>query len=106
MSEVIALAMLSGFAEEVFFRGAVQGTFGLVPATLFFALLHTGPGRTFRLWTAFAALAGLIFGALMLWRGSLLASILGHFIVNAINMNSLSRRFGESARLAANEEES
>jgi len=100
-SEAVALALLSGFAEELFFRGAIQGSMGFAIATALFALLHSGPGRAFRLWTVFAALAGLAFGGLMLWRGNLLAPITGHFVVNAINLRSLSRRFGESARLAA-----
>ncbi|HZF13446.1 MAG TPA: CPBP family intramembrane glutamic endopeptidase [Thermoanaerobaculia bacterium] len=106
-SEAVALALLSGFAEEIFFRGAVQGSVGFLPATLLFALLHSGPGRAFRLWTVFAAVAGLLFGGLMLWRGNLLAPFAGHFVVNAINLRSLSRRLGESARLTGpNEEES
>jgi uncharacterized protein len=85
-SEVIALAVLSGFAEELFFRGAVQGSFGWVPATILFALLHTGPGRAFRLWTVFALIAGLLFGGLMEWRGNLLGPVVAHFLVNAVNL--------------------
>jgi len=54
----VALAVLSGFAEELFFRGAVQGAFGWLPATLAFAVLHSGPGKAFRLWILFAAIAG------------------------------------------------
>ncbi|HKH46985.1 MAG TPA: type II CAAX endopeptidase family protein [Thermoanaerobaculia bacterium] len=85
-TEVIALAVLSGFAEELFFRGAVQGTFGWVPATILFALLHTGRGRAFRLWTVFALIAGLLFGGLMEWRGNLLGPVVAHFLVNAVNL--------------------
>ena len=94
-SEVLALAALSGFSEELFFRGAVQGAVegpaGLALATLLFALLHTGPGRAFKLWTAFAAVAGLVFGGLMLWRGNLLAPALAHALVNAVNLRRLAR---------------
>ncbi len=97
-SEVIALAMLSGFAEELFFRGAVQGTFGWLPATLLFALLHAGPGRAFRLWTLFALVAGLLFGGLMELRGNLLGPVVAHFLVNAVNLWRLVCR-GESGRL-------
>jgi CAAX protease family protein len=102
-SEAIALALLSGFAEELFFRGAVQGVVGFLPATLLFALLHSGPGRAFRLWTIFAALAGLLFGGLLLWRGNLLAPVTGHFVVNAINLRNLSKQQGESDRQAGTE---
>lgn len=95
----MALALLSGFAEELFFRGAVQGSLGLWAGTAIFALVHTGPHRSFRLWTAFAAAAGLLFGVLFAWRGSLLAPIAAHVAVNAVNLRELSRRFEESGRL-------
>jgi len=87
--QAIALAALSGFAEELFFRGAVQGAVGWLTASLLFALLHSGPGRELRLWTLFALCAGLLFGALMLWRGNLLAPALAHFVVNAVNLYRL-----------------
>ena len=95
-SEVMALALLSGVAEELFFRGAVQGAVGWIPASLLFALLHTGPGPAFRLWAVFAALAGLLLGALMMWRGNLLGPILAHGLVNGVNL----WRLADSARLA------
>ena len=81
--------MLSGFAEELFFRGAVQGSWGFVWATLLFALMHTGPDPAFRLWTLFALLAGALFGGLMLWRGNLLAPVTAHFVVNAVNLRRI-----------------
>ena len=87
--QAIALAAMSGFSEELFFRGAVQGAVGWLAASLLFALLHSGPGRELRLWTLFALCAGLLFGALMLWRGNLLAPALAHFLVNAVNLYRL-----------------
>ena len=90
--EVIALALLSGFAEELFFRGAVQGSWGWPIATLLFAMLHVGPGAAFRSWTLFAAVAGLLFAGLMEWRGNLLAPVIAHILVNAINLGRLARR--------------
>jgi membrane protease YdiL (CAAX protease family) len=98
-TDAVALALLSGFAEELFFRGAVQGSLGLWAAAALFALVHTGPNRPFLLWTAFAAVAGLLFGGLMAWRGSLLAPISAHVVVNAVNLRALSRRFEDSGRL-------
>lgn len=89
--EVIGLALLSGFAEELFFRGAVQGAWGWIPATVLFALLHAGPGATFRIWTVFAAIAGLTLAGLMIWRGNLLAPVVAHVMVNGINLDRLSR---------------
>ena len=89
-SEIIGLALLSGFAEELFFRGAMQGSWGWVPATVLFALLHTGRGSSFRSWTAFAAVAGLVLAWLMIWRGNLLAPVVTHVLVNGVNLHRLS----------------
>lgn len=97
-SDALALALISGFAEELFFRGAVQGSFGVVAATVLFALLHTGPGRPFLLWTAFALVAGAAFGALALHRGNLLAPVTAHVTVNAVNLVRLTRREAEPDR--------
>lgn len=97
--EALALAVLSGFAEELFFRGAVQGAWGWLPASILFALLHSGPGRAFRFWTLFAGIAGALFGGLMAWRGNLLAPIVGHMLVNAVNLRRLAGPAGDSARL-------
>lgn len=95
-SEAIGLALLSSFAEELFFRGAVQGALGWVAATLLFGLLHSGPGKAFRLWTLFAVVAGGLMGGIMAWRGNLLGPVVSHFLVNAVNLRRLAR---DSARL-------
>ena len=87
--EAWSLAFLSGGAEELFFRGAVQGSWGFLWATLLFAILHSGPGKVFGLWTLFAALAGALFGGLMLWTGNLLAPVVAHVLVNAVNLRRL-----------------
>ena len=66
VSEAVVLALLSALAEELFFRGAMQAAFGLLPAAALFTVLHLGPGKDFRLWTVFAAVAGIVLGGLML----------------------------------------
>ncbi len=92
--EALALALLSGFAEELFFRGAMQGAWGWIVATAVFTLLHTGPGAVYRIWTAFSLVAGLALAGLMEWRGNLLAPVCAHFLVNAVNL----ARIGAGAR--------
>jgi membrane protease YdiL (CAAX protease family) len=104
--EAVGLALLSGFAEELLFRGAAQGTLGWTAATLLFGVLHSGPGRAFRLWTLFAVLAGAILGGIMAWRGNLLGPVVGHFLVNAVNLRRLASRAGDSARLPPGEAQS
>lgn len=94
-SQAVGLALLSGFAEELFFRGAVQGAWGYGWATALFAALHTGRDRGLWVWTVFALAAGLAFGGLVIWTGNLLPAIVAHVLVNAINLTRLARRRGE-----------
>ena len=96
-ADALALALISAFAEELFFRGAVQGSLGIAVATVLFALLHTGPGRAFWLWTVFAAVAGLAFGLLVRHFGTLLAPMTAHLVVNAVNLTRISRVRPESS---------
>jgi membrane protease YdiL (CAAX protease family) len=102
VSEAVVLALLSALAEELFFRGAMQAAFGLLPAAALFTVLHLGPGKDFRLWTVFAAVAGIVLGGLMLWRGSLLAPVAAHALVNGIGL----ARLADSARSKGGQPES
>jgi hypothetical protein len=88
-AEAYGLALLSGVAEEVFFRGAMQPAWGFPAATLLFAALHSGRGREMLVWTASALAAGALLGALQLWRGTLFAPILCHVVVNAVQLRRL-----------------
>lgn len=95
VSEAVALAILSGFAEELFFRGAVQGAFasyGWFWAAILFAVLHTGSGKAFRIWTVFAFVAGVVLGLLMEWRGNLLAPVVAHMVVNGVSLTRIARK--------------
>ena len=87
--DAVGLAVLSGFAEEFFFRGAVQGSWGWPAASILFAALHVGRERSFYLWTVFATLSGLLFAWLTVWTGNLLPAILAHTIFNAVNLHRL-----------------
>lgn len=89
LPEVVTLAVLSGFSEELFFRGAVQSHWGVAVATVLFAVLHLGPGREYRAWTMFALIAGASLGALMVWRGNLLAPVVAHVTVNLVGLARL-----------------
>lgn len=95
VSQAIGLAVLSGFAEELFFRGAVQEAFGFWIASALFAALHTGRQKGLWVWTVFALVAGLLFGWLVLYTGNLLAATIGHVTVNAVNLSRLARRSRE-----------
>ena len=89
--ECMALAVLSGFAEEAFFRGALQPRLGWLAASLAFGLAHYAPRRSLLPWTGFALLAGLLLGALFAATGNLVAPIAAHIAINAVNLRRLTR---------------
>lgn len=82
-SSLVLVSVFSGVGEEMFFRGAVQPEFGLVVAALAFGLVHIGPDRRYLVWTAWAVLAGFLFGFLYEASGGLLAPIVAHTAHNA-----------------------
>ena len=85
-TSLVLVSIFSGVGEEAFFRGAVQQEFGLVVASLLFGLAHVGPDRRYLVWTAWAALAGLVLGVLYEVSGGLLAPILAHSAHNAATL--------------------
>ena len=89
--ECAALAALSGFAEEVFFRGALQPRLGWLVASAAFGLAHVAPRRALLPWTGFALVAGLLLGALFAATGNLVAPIAAHAAINAVNLRLLTR---------------
>jgi uncharacterized protein len=89
--ECAALAGLSGFAEEAFFRGALQPRLGWLGASLVFGLAHFAPRRELWPWTGFALLAGGLLGALFEATGNLAAPIAAHAAINAVNLRLLTR---------------
>lgn len=91
LSSVLLLALLSGVAEEAFFRGALQPRVGLVAASVLFGLAHFVPRRGLAVWAPAAAVAGLLLGALFEWTGNLVAPVVAHAVVNAMNLRWLSR---------------
>ena len=87
--ECLALAALSGVAEEAFFRGALQPRLGLVAASLIFGLAHFVPRRELLPWAAFSIAAGFLLGFLFDATGNLLAPVITHALVNAVNLRHL-----------------
>jgi len=85
-ASLVLVSIFSGVGEEAFFRGAVQQEFGLVVASLLFGLAHVGPDRRYLVWTAWAVLAGFVFGVLYEVSGGLLAPILAHSAHNATTL--------------------
>jgi membrane protease YdiL (CAAX protease family) len=94
-AEVLSLALISAVAEEIAFRGALQHAAGWLPAAAVFALLHLGPGAPFRTWSLFALAGGLAFGGIVAWREALAGPILGHLLVNLVQLRRLAELRGD-----------
>lgn len=102
----LTLAIYSSVGEEALFRGFLQpwliarlaGALALAPdsalaaglgvagTSALFALLHPPLVPALRPWTAFALAAGLLFGGLAAWSGSLLAPVVAHLVINWLNL--------------------
>jgi membrane protease YdiL (CAAX protease family) len=98
---LVLISVFSGVGEEAFFRGAVQQEFGLVVASLLFGLAHVGPDRRYLVWTAWAVIAGFVFGFVYDLSGGLLAPVVAHAGHNAATLLlwKRSRRGREKAGL-------
>jgi membrane protease YdiL (CAAX protease family) len=90
--EAVLLALVSGCAEELLFRGALFAHLGLLGTTLLFGLVHVLPRPSLWVYPLFATLAGLLLGILRDGTGSLWPPILAHVVVNAVNLAWLGRR--------------
>ncbi len=91
LAGAIGLALASGIAEEMLFRGALQPRVGWMAAGVLFGLVHFAPRRELLPWTGFAIVAGLLFGGLFQVTGNLVAPIVAHVLVNAVNIPFLVR---------------
>jgi len=90
--EITAIGLLSGIAEELFFRGALQATVGLIPASLAFGLAHFVPRNPFWNWSLYAAFAGFLLGCLFELTHHLLPVMLAHALTNFVLIEDLNRR--------------
>lgn len=84
--EITWLALSSGFAEELFFRGAMQPVLGLWLTSLIFGAVHVGPKRAFFAWSAWAFVMGVVLGVIFELTGVLWGSVLAHVWINQRNM--------------------
>ncbi len=89
--EILAFALFSAVGEELFFRGAMQVSTGIVISSLVFGVLHIGPDKKFLPWPVLAIVMGFAFGALFWLTGNLVAPILAHFVINYQNLHFINR---------------
>lgn len=91
--EIFILAMLSGVAEEILFRGAMQQWVGPIFATFIFALAHPPFNQRLMMWPVFALLVGAVLALECELTKSLIAPILTHAIVNFVNLLRISTKY-------------
>ena len=89
--DVVLMAVTSGIGEELLFRGAMQSAWGFWPTVILFSVVHGFFIRRYWAWMAFAAVAGVLFGWMVLATGTLLAPILAHATINGLNLAWLER---------------
>jgi len=88
---VLLVGPASAFVEEVLFRGLLQPAVGLLPQALIFGAVHYLPGRSRWVWAIWAALVGLVLGAVFELTGSLVGPIVAHALINWLNLRYLRR---------------
>ncbi len=92
---VIALA--SAVGEELLFRGALLPTlagfvgtgFAVLGSAVLFGLVHVPSSRALVPWTLTACVMGVVFGALYVATGEVLAPIAAHAVINHENLHFL-----------------
>ncbi len=83
---LVYLAALSGFSEELLFRGAIQPFLGIGATSIIFGLLHLGPGGKITAWTGWATFSGVLFGSITVATSSIWLAVVIHSLVNLISM--------------------
>jgi membrane protease YdiL (CAAX protease family) len=86
---LLTIAVASGVAEEVLFRGLLVPVIGIVGSSLVFGVVHQVRGRARWGWMLWAAATGLLFAIVFALTGSLLGPIVGHVLINAVNLRVL-----------------
>jgi membrane protease YdiL (CAAX protease family) len=88
-ASLLAMALASGIAEELLFRGFLFPHVGIVLSSVAFGALHRlrGPGRL--AWMLWASLMGFVFALLYGLTGRLEGPILAHVLINAANLRYL-----------------
>jgi len=89
-ADAVAVAVISGLAEEAMLRAFLQPVIGLVPAAALFAVLHLVPDRRLWFWPFFALVSGLLLGGLFELYG-FPAAAAAHTVMNGLALLRLRR---------------
>ncbi len=86
--DIILISVMSGLAEEILFRGWLQTTLGLIPASILFGVVHVW-GREGIGYGLYATGLGAVLGALFAWTGNLWTPVLAHGVNNLLGLGAV-----------------
>ncbi|KYF66219.1 CPBP family intramembrane glutamic endopeptidase [Sorangium cellulosum] len=89
LGQILLLAGLSSFGEELLFRGLLTPLLGVSLSALVFGLVHQMRGPSRWVWVGWAVAVGAGLGAIFAATGSLVGPLLSHALVNAVNLSYL-----------------
>ncbi len=89
--DLVMLALASGCAEELLFRGALQPWLGLWITSLIFGAVHFVPNKSLLPWTIWAGVMGVILGLVHEHTGSIAGPVIAHVLINAVNLHRVAR---------------
>jgi len=101
---VLALALLSGVAEEVFFRGVLQAQIGIIGASVIFGAAHIWR-KTALSYGVYAMLIGGYFGGLYRVTGNLWVPIVAHIVNNFIALLYYTQVASKTEQLRVSQEQ-
>lgn len=78
---IFILTAIIGISEEILFRGVIQEQFGLVVASVLFAVVHVRYWHN-RFLFSFMVVLSFMFGLVYLWSGNLLSVIIAHVLID------------------------
>jgi membrane protease YdiL (CAAX protease family) len=90
--EIILLALLAGFGEEIFFRGALQQETGLWVASFIFGILH-GPSKDLWPLGLWAAVMGVLLGVVYESTGNLVVPAVAHAAYDGVALFYVKKKF-------------
>lgn len=91
--DIAMASLVSGFCEEVFFRGILTAKFGIIVSSLAFGLLHIPTGKEGKVWiyAFWATICGALLGWVFLHYQNLWVTVIAHIVNNIIGMILLKR---------------
>ncbi|MFC4737991.1 CPBP family intramembrane glutamic endopeptidase [Bacillus daqingensis] len=82
-AHIAVVSLVVAICEEVLFRGVIQEHFGLLAASILFALIHVRYLKNMFLFS-FVVLMSVGLGVVYEWTGTLVSVIIAHFLIDFI----------------------